>query len=79
MWIIIRNPLKFLINPFSNTFYGRALIFIFINALFLKAKNFIVPMLKISFVYNPVSLNNYFNVEINKHKSKADRFICNFR
>ena len=36
-------------------------------------------MLKISFVYNPVSLNNYFNVEINKHKSKADRFICNFR
>ena len=37
-----------------------------------------VLMLKVSFVCDSVSLNSYFNVEINKYKSKTDRFICSF-
>ena len=75
----MRDPLKSLIDPFSNTFYGRALIFTFINALFLKARNSVMLILKVSFICNPVSLNNYFIIVINKYKSKTDKFIYSFR
>ena len=37
-----------------------------------------MPMLKVSFVYNPVSPKDYFNIVINKNKSKTDKFIYNF-
>ena len=46
----MRDLLKFLVDPFFNTFYNRVLIFALISVLFLRARKFKVPILNVSFV-----------------------------
>ena len=63
--IIILKPLKFSVNPFFNAFYGRVLIFAFVNALFLKVKKFNILILNVSSVERPV-IPKGFKSDINR-------------